>query len=75
MSSVRDRYGEAFRRAHHETWQQSELNQREYCEAGDFAQGVRQVPCEVQGRPQPPPPKLLYRRRSLVIPLAIGLVI
>ena len=33
MSSVRERYGEAFWRAHHEAWQQSELNQREYCEA------------------------------------------
>ena len=27
------RYGEAFWRAHHEAWRQSELNQREYCEA------------------------------------------
>jgi len=33
MSSVRERYGEAFWRAHHEAWVQSELNQREYCEA------------------------------------------
>jgi hypothetical protein len=33
MSSVRERYGEAFSRAHHEAWFQSELNQREYCEA------------------------------------------
>ena len=33
MSSVRERYGEAFRRAHHEAWVQSELNQREYREA------------------------------------------
>jgi hypothetical protein len=33
MSSVRERYGEAFWRAHHEAWLQSELNQREYCEA------------------------------------------
>jgi hypothetical protein len=29
----RERYGEAFWRAHHEAWQQSVLNQREYCEA------------------------------------------
>ena len=28
----RVRYGEAFWRAHHEAWQQSALNQREYCE-------------------------------------------
>jgi hypothetical protein len=33
MSSIRERYGEAFWRAHNEAWQQSELNQREYCEA------------------------------------------
>ena len=29
----RVRYGEAFWRAHHEAWQRSALNQREYCEA------------------------------------------
>jgi hypothetical protein len=29
----RERYGEGFWRAHHEAWQQSDLNQREYCEA------------------------------------------
>ena len=29
----RIRHGAAFWRAHHEAWQQSELNQREYCEA------------------------------------------
>jgi len=29
----RVRYGESFWRAHHEAWQQSALNQREYCEA------------------------------------------
>ena len=28
----RERYGEAFWRKHHEAWQQSALNQREYCE-------------------------------------------
>jgi len=32
-SGSRVRYGEAFWRAHHEAWQQSALNQREYCEA------------------------------------------
>ena len=30
---TRERYGEAFWRKHHEAWQQSALNQREYCEA------------------------------------------
>ena len=29
----RERYGEAFWRTHHEAWHQSDLNQREYCEA------------------------------------------
>src|SRR5260370_8650798 len=29
----RERYGEAFWHKHHEAWQQSALNQREYCEA------------------------------------------
>jgi hypothetical protein len=35
MSSVCERYGEVFWRAHHEAWLQSELNQREY--GRDFA--------------------------------------
>jgi hypothetical protein len=30
---TRERYGEVFWRKHHEAWQQSALNQREYCEA------------------------------------------
>ena len=30
--SSRVRYAEAFWRAHHEAWIQSDLNQREYCE-------------------------------------------
>ena len=30
---TRERYGEAFWHKHQETWQQSALNQREYCEA------------------------------------------
>ena len=33
MLSVRERYGEASWRAHHETWLKSEFNEREYCEA------------------------------------------
>ena len=32
----RERYGEAFWRAHHEAWNQSLLNQRDYCEAHGF---------------------------------------
>jgi hypothetical protein len=30
---ARQRYGEAFWRAHHEAWKRNDLNQREYCEA------------------------------------------
>ncbi len=44
----RVRYGEAFWRAHHEAWRRSELNQREYCEAQDSAEGIRQLAGEVQ---------------------------
>jgi hypothetical protein len=32
MSLVRERYGEALWRAHHEAWSKVSLNQREYCE-------------------------------------------
>lgn len=32
----RQRYGEAFWRAHHEAWKRSDLNQRAYCEAQDI---------------------------------------
>jgi hypothetical protein len=53
-----------FGRAHHEAWQQSELNQREYCEA-QWIPLKAFVASEVQGRAQPPSPKLLYRRRGL----------
>ncbi len=61
----RVRYGEAFWRAHHEAWQQSALNQREYCEA-------HRVPLKAFGNwrakfkaePQPSVRKLLYRRRG-----------
>jgi hypothetical protein len=62
----RERYGEAFWRAHHEAWRHSELNQREYCEA-------QRIPLKAFGNwrakfkaePQPPSPKLLYRRGGL----------
>ena len=62
---TRERYGEALWHKHHEAWQQSALNQREYCEAqGDSAQGLRQLAGE-EAKPQLPAPKLLYRRRGL----------
>ena len=62
----RVRYGEAFWRAHHEAWQQSALNQREYCDA-------HRIPLKAFGNwrarfkaePQPPVRKLLYGRRDL----------
>jgi transposase len=54
------------RRAHHEAWLQSELSQREYCEA-------YRIPIKTFGNwrarfkaePQPPVRKLFYRRRGL----------
>jgi hypothetical protein len=77
MSLVRERYGEAFWRAHHEAWQQSELNQREYCEAlGIPLKAFGNWRARFKAEPQPPSPKLLYRRHGLsVIPLVIALVI
>jgi hypothetical protein len=63
---TRERYGEAFWRAHHEAWQQSALNQREYCEAHGIplkAFGNRRA--KFKAEPQLPAPKLLYRRRGL----------
>ena len=67
----RTRYGEAFWLAHHEAWQQSTLNQREYCEA-------HRIPLKAFGNwrakftaePLPPAPKLLYRRGSLSLTCA-----
>jgi hypothetical protein len=66
MSSVRERYGEAFWRAHHEAWQQSELNQREYCEAqGIPLKAFGNWRAKFKAEPQPPSPRLLYRRHGL----------
>ena len=60
------RQGEAFWRFHHEAWQRSDLNQREYCK-------VHGLPLKAFGnwravfktRPAPPARKLLYRRGGL----------
>jgi hypothetical protein len=50
-SRPRVRYGEAFWRAHHEAWQRSDLNQREYCEAqGIPLKAFWQLAGEVQSR-------------------------
>jgi hypothetical protein len=62
----RVRYGEAFWPAHHEAWQQSALNQREYCEAqGIPLKAFGNWRARFKAEPQPPVRKLLYRRRGL----------
>jgi hypothetical protein len=62
MSSVRERYGEAFWRAHHEAWLQSELNQREYCEAyGIPIKAFGNWRARFKAEPHPPARKVLYR--------------
>ena len=70
MASARERYSEAFWRAHHEAWQQSALNQREYCEAhGIPLKAFGNWRAKFKAEPQPSVRKLLYRRRNLVTPL------
>ena len=65
MASARERYGEAFWRAHHEAWQQSALNQREYCEAhGIPLKAFGNWRAKFQAEPRPPVRKLLYLRRD-----------
>jgi hypothetical protein len=62
----RERYGEVFWRKHHEAWQQSSLNQREYCEAhGIPLKAFGNWRAKFKAEPQLPAPKLLYRRRGL----------
>lgn len=62
----RQRYGEAFWRAHHEAWKRSDLNQREYCEAqGIPLKAFGNWRAQFKAEPQPPERKLLYRRRGL----------
>ena len=62
----RERYGEAFWRAHHEAWQRSDLNQREYCEAqGIPLKAFGNWRAKFKAAPQPPTRKLLYRRGGL----------
>jgi hypothetical protein len=61
----RVRYGEAFWRAHHEAWQQSALNQREYCEAhGIPLKAFGNWRAKFKAEPQLPVRKLLYRRQG-----------
>ncbi len=74
MSSVRERYGEAFWRAHHEAWVQSELNQREYCEAyGVPLKAFGNWRAKFKAEPQTPARKVLYRRGGLSHTLSHGL--
>jgi len=66
MSSVRERYGEAFWRAHHEAWIESELNRREYCEAyGIPLKAFGNWRAKFMAEPQLPARKVLYRRGGL----------
>ncbi len=70
----RVRYGEAFWRAHHTAWQQSALNQREYCEAHDIPlKAFGNWRAKFKAEPPPAEPKLLYRRGRLSHALSHGL--
>jgi Transposase len=70
----RVRYGGAFWRAHHEAWQQSALNQRQYCEAhGVPLKAFGNWRARFKAEPQPPVGKLLYRRGVLSHALSQGL--
>jgi hypothetical protein len=63
---LRVRYGEAFWRAHHEAWQQSALNQRQYCEVhGIPLKAFGNWRARFKSEFQLSSPKLLYRRRGL----------
>jgi transposase len=62
----RVRYGEAFWRAHHEAWQRSDLNQREYCAAqGIPLKAFGNWRARFKAEPEVPARKLLYRRGGL----------
>ncbi len=62
----RVRYGEAFWRAHHEAWQRSDLNQREYCERhGIPLKAFDNWRARFKAEPQSPARKLLHRRGGL----------
>jgi Transposase len=62
----RVRYGEAFWRAHHEAWQRSDLNQREYCALhGIPLKAFGNWRARFKAEPEVPARKLLYRRGGL----------
>lgn len=57
------RRGEAFWRAHHDTWKRSDLNQREYCEAhGLPLKAFGNWRAKFKAEPEAQAPRLLYRR-------------
>lgn len=57
------RRGEAFWRAHHDTWKRSDLNQREYCEAhGLPLKAFGNWRAKFKAKPEAQAPRLLYRR-------------
>ena len=59
----RARYGEAFWRAHHEAWQRSDLNQREYCESqGIGLKAFGNWRAKFKAEPEAARRKLRYRR-------------
>ena len=63
---LRQRYGEAFWRAHHDAWKRSDLNQREYCEAqGIPLKAFGNWRAKFKAEPQLAARKLLYRRGGL----------
>ena len=65
------RQREAFWRAHHEGWQRSDLNQREYCEAHNIPlKAFGNWRAKFKAEPRPPERKLLYRRHALSPPLS-----
>ena len=73
MSSVCERYGKAFWRAHHEAWLRSECNQREYCEAyGIPLKAFGNWGARFKAEPQAPARKVLYRRGVLSQGLSHG---
>jgi hypothetical protein len=60
---TRERYGETFWRKHHEAWQQSTLNQREYCEAhGIPLKAFGNWRAKFKAEPQLPARKVSARR-------------
>src|SRR5258707_500788 len=62
----RERYGEAFLRAHHEAWSLSDLDQRDDCEAqGLPLKAFGNWRAKFKAEPQLPERKLLYRRGRL----------